>query len=96
MDLSDALTITALGMGVVFSGLLLTAGLILGFSVLPRLFDRTAPDASEKSKAVQPATGGDSRPVPAEGVGVISAVLEVERRIYHADLGGRLTITRGR
>ena len=94
MDLMDALVITALGMGVVFSGLLLTAILILSFSVLPRLVHRRT------ATAVKPATATGEAPrqgpVPPDVLAVITTVLEVERRLYHSDPGGRLTIARRR
>ncbi len=95
MELADALTITGLGMAVVFTGLLLTAGLIVSFSVLPWLLDRgaTAPDAAEPKDPKFISSTNDN-PVPQEVVSVIAAVLEVERRLYHAEIDGRLTIQR--
>ena len=89
MELSDALTITALGLGVVFCGLLLTAGLIYSFSVIPRLLNLRSP-GREKT----PETPTQGPPVSGEILSVITAVLEIERRLYHADPGGRLTINR--
>jgi Na+-transporting methylmalonyl-CoA/oxaloacetate decarboxylase gamma subunit len=96
VELADALTVTALGMGVVFSGLILTATLIVSFSVLPKLLDRAPAEAaaSPRANAAEAVRSADGRPVPPEVVGVITAVLEIERRLYHADLGGRLTIQR--
>jgi len=89
MELSDALTITVLGLAVVFSGLLLTAALIYSFSIIPRLL-------SLRSTHVEgaPATPPQGPPVSGEVLSVITAVLEIERRLYHADPGGRLTIKR--
>jgi Na+-transporting methylmalonyl-CoA/oxaloacetate decarboxylase gamma subunit len=91
MEFSDALTITVLGLGVVFSGLLLTAALISSFSLIPRLLNRTpgAPTTGEN-----PSTPEQGPPIPGEILSVITAVLEVERRLYHSDPGGRLTINR--
>ncbi len=89
MELSDALTITVLGLAVVFSGLLLTAALIYSFSVIPRLLNLRS-TGSEGTPA--PPTQGPA--VSGEVLSVITAVLEIERRLYHADPGGRLTINR--
>jgi Na+-transporting methylmalonyl-CoA/oxaloacetate decarboxylase gamma subunit len=95
VELTDALTITALGMGVVFFGLVLTATLIVSFSVIPKLFTRPAGEVPTESSAASSAVkSADGRPVPSEVVGVITAVLEIERRLYHGNLGGRLTIQR--
>jgi hypothetical protein len=81
MDLTDALIITGLGMAVVFSGLLLTAGLIVAFGRLQQLLDR----ASGAAKGPIPAIAPPSGPGPAidpEIVTVITTVLEVERRLH--------------
>ncbi len=91
MELSDALTITVLGLGVVFSGLLLTALLISSFSFIPRLFSgRSRPSGSDGISAALP----QEPPISPEILSVITTVLEIERRLYHADPGGRLTIIR--
>ncbi len=93
MDLSEALTITALGMGVVFVGLILTSLLIVAFSVVPRLLERRSAEATAMpAPDRQPAPTGE--PVPPEVLTVIATVLEVERRLYHAGQRGRLTISR--
>ena len=91
MELSDALTITGLGLVVVFSGLLLTAALITSFSIIPHLLQRVSRISS--GAKVQPTTL-QGPPVPPEVLSVITTVLEIERRLYHADPGGRLTIIR--
>ena len=91
MELSDALTITVLGLGVVFSGLLLTAALISSFSVIPHLLQRVS---RTSSTAKAPPTTLQGPPVSPEVLSVIATVLEIERRLYHADPGGRLTIIR--
>lgn len=91
MALSDALTITFLGLAVVFCGLLLTAALISSFSVIPRLVNRR-PGASSTGEA--PSSTAQGPPITGEILSVIATVLEIERRLYHADPGGRLTITR--
>lgn len=90
MNLLDALTVTALGMTVVFSGLILTSGVIVAFARVPVLLERLR----------RPPTGGPPAPaetgetVAPEVVSIIAAVLEIERRLYHAEQG-RLTIDRG-
>jgi Na+-transporting methylmalonyl-CoA/oxaloacetate decarboxylase gamma subunit len=91
MEFSDALTITVLGLGVVFSGLLLTAALISSFSLIPRLLGRgSGTPATGDAGAVS----SQEPPIPGDILAVITAVLEVERRLYHSDPGGRLTINR--
>ncbi len=91
MDLSDALTITALGMGMVFLGLILTSLLIISFSWLGRLREyRTTTAPAETT--TEPQTTSGERLAP-EVIAVITAVLETERRLYHPEQG-RLTITR--
>ena len=89
MELSDALTITVLGLGVVFCGLLLTAALIYSFSIIPRLLNL-------RSTGIEKTTAAPTQgpPISGEVLSIITAVLEIERRLYHADPGGRLTINR--
>jgi Na+-transporting methylmalonyl-CoA/oxaloacetate decarboxylase gamma subunit len=97
MQLADALTITILGMSVVFSGLALTSLLIILFGAAPRLLEKWAPrrgSSPDEAPSAEPAP--TDRPVAPEVVSVITAVLEVERRLYHAEDGGRLTIARVR
>ena len=80
MDLSDALTITGLGMAVVFSGLLLTAGLIVALGRVDQIF--TPPPAKDESPGQ--ATSTDAAlgpPIDPEILSVITTVLEVERRL---------------
>jgi len=80
MDLSDALTITGLGMAVVFSGLLLTAGLIVTLGRIDQIF--TPPPTT--AEAPIPAISTDATlgpPIDPEILTVITTVLEVERRL---------------
>lgn len=92
MTLMDALVVTALGMGVVFIGLILTALLITSFGLLARAEARRA----ERAEAVgSPSPSRPGRLVDDATLAVIWTVLEVERRINRADASGRLTIVRG-
>ncbi len=93
MELTDALIVTGLGMAVVFTGLLLTSGLIVTFGLLGRR--REARDGAVPPPAAAPAAAGPAE-VPQDVLAVITAVLEVERRLYRAESGGRMTIRRGR
>lgn len=95
MGLTDALTVTALGMAVVFSGLFLTASLILSFSLVPRILAGRGTETNQADTT--PQTEKPKTPnVPPHIVAAIATVLEVERRLYHSDPGGRLTISRHR
>jgi Na+-transporting methylmalonyl-CoA/oxaloacetate decarboxylase gamma subunit len=80
MELTDALTITGLGMAVVFSGLLLTAGLIVVFGRLQRF--ESAPPAEPEPAPVRAVDDARGEPVAPEIVTVITTVLEVERRLH--------------
>jgi Na+-transporting methylmalonyl-CoA/oxaloacetate decarboxylase gamma subunit len=78
MEIKDALTITALGISVVFIGLILTSLMIRSFSFihrLPRLFRKGEPEkeAEVKPAAVTVETDPDI-------IAIITAVLEVEFR----------------
>jgi len=95
MSITDALTITLLGMAVVFCGLFLTAGLILSFSLIPKVIRTHRNARTEGNLPEKPSTHPETQ-IPPEVISVIAAVLEVERRLYHADPGGRLTINRHR
>lgn len=86
MELTDALTITALGMAVVFSGLLLTAGLIIAFGRFQRLVEaaderREAPPAEPTVAPAAPS----GPPLDPEVLTVIATVLEVEHRLNRID-----------
>lgn len=79
MSLGDALTITVLGMAVVFSGLLLTALLIVAFSQVQRLLE-TPTRAELPATQKVPTTTPGPEPTP-EVLTVITTVLEIERRL---------------
>lgn len=92
MEFRDALSITALGMSVVFAGLILTALLIVAINRLPDLA-RGLRRRGETSDS-PPATGAAKPPLDPEVVTVIVTVLEVEHRLHHSEHGKRLTISR--
>lgn len=78
MPIADALSITLLGMGVVFSGLILTATMIWSFSALPQLLSR----AAAQTQPLPSDSPEEGAPVPPEILAVITTVLEVEKRLY--------------
>ncbi len=90
--MTDGLVITALGMSVVFSGLILTSLLIVSFSVVPKLLSRG--EKRSRPPTPTPAVPALSAPADDRVVAVITAVLEVERRLHGLETGGRLTIHR--
>lgn len=86
MQFSDAITITALGMAVVFSGLLLTAGLITAFGRLQGLIDGVhrktdVPLTSATESARESVESPIGPPVDPEVLTVIATVLEIEHRL---------------
>ena len=92
MEFRDALSITALGMSVVFAGLFLTALLIGALNRLPdRFIRRRRRSETSGTPQAHPAPGP---PLGAEIVTVIATVLEIEHRLHHAERGKRLTIAR--
>lgn len=87
MDPSDALTITGLGMAVVFSGLLLTAGLIVALGRIDQIFNPPpAKDEAPRSAISPDSTLGP--PIEPEILTVITTVLEVERRLHRVGRHG--------
>ena len=96
MELKDALTITVLGIGVVFVGLLLTNLMIHSFSILPklsRLFSRSGVEKNTAVETTEAAEVGESSaaPVGPEIMAVITTVLEVELRIRSSLTEGKFT-----
>jgi Na+-transporting methylmalonyl-CoA/oxaloacetate decarboxylase gamma subunit len=81
MSLIDALIITALGMGVVFIGLILTAMLITSFGLVARFQEARADRSHAVAQADAPMAAG---PVDDATLAVIWTVLEVERRLNRA------------
>ncbi len=93
MEIGEALTVTVLGMSVVFVGLILTSLVIVAFSVVPRLLksrDLTGQVPASAAEFAQPGVA-----VTPEVLTVIATVLEVERRLTYLNPRGRLTIVRG-
>jgi Na+-transporting methylmalonyl-CoA/oxaloacetate decarboxylase gamma subunit len=88
MDLFDALTITGLGMAVVFSGLLLTAGLIVALGRVQRFFEASHVGDGDPPKPPVSTGGALGPPVDPEVLTVITTVLEVERRLHRVGRGG--------
>lgn len=82
MSLIDALVITALGMGVVFIGLILTAMLISSFGLVAR-FQEARANRSRPTDQVE--TEMAVGPVDDATLAVIWTVLEVERRLNRAN-----------
>jgi Na+-transporting methylmalonyl-CoA/oxaloacetate decarboxylase gamma subunit len=99
MSPAEALTVTALGIGVVFSGLLLC---LVCMKLLARVAGRvTLADPHAAAHAPAPvhdaarATPAVSEgPIPDEVLAVIVAVLEVERALYVGRYRSRLTLRR--
>ncbi len=99
MELTDALTITALGIGVVFFGLLLTNLMIRSFSIVSRLQAMLGRARNKEKSGGTPAKGGQSpdggktpvQSVKPEVLAVIATVLEVELRLQASLSEGKFT-----
>lgn len=84
MEINDALVITGLGIGVVFSGLILTNLMIASFSFFPRMIDRIKAGRSvkrERNVRLEIDQPGELDP---DIIAVITTVLEVESRLRQA------------
>lgn len=89
MNMSEALIITGLGVGVVFSGLILTSLLISSFSFFPRMLAKlTAPKPAPETPVE---TVRISPPPDPEVAAVIATLLEVEFRLNMPLMEGRFT-----
>ncbi len=100
MSQGEAWIITALGMGVVFIGLVACIFFIQLFSRLARRIrwgeeghghGAAPPAAAEAAPEAAPPVG---EPVPADVLAVIAVVLELERKLYMNRPGARVTIRR--
>jgi Na+-transporting methylmalonyl-CoA/oxaloacetate decarboxylase gamma subunit len=92
----DAIIVSLVGMGVVFSGLLLTSWLISAISLVPAWLERrrrsVQPPPAPAVKEMVPAL---IVPAPPPAVAaVIAALLEVEMRLHGGDLTHRFTFRR--
>ena len=104
MPTSEALIVTALGMTVVYIGLLLCILFIVLFSKLAKNITWGEGGHGHGAPAPSPAapaahaeaivSSTPSEPIPADIQAVIAAALEVERRLYLFRSGARLTIRR--
>ena len=104
MPTSEALIVTALGMTVVFIGLLLCIAFIVMFGRVAKHVTWGEGGHGHGAPAPAPAapaahaeaivTSTPSEPIPADIQAVIAAALEVERRLYLFRSGARLTIRR--
>lgn len=94
MNMIDALVVALVGMGVVFTGLLLTSLTIWSFSVVPPLWKKLTGTKEPAAVAAEnaPVTMAESSPIPDPDVfAVIVTVLEVERRLHFSDRMSRYT-----
>ncbi len=96
----EAWTVTALGMAVVFIGLVACIAFIQLFSRVSRNIkwgEEGHGHGAAPTPAPAPAVATDlapSEPVPADVLAVITAVLQVERKLYLNRPGSRVTIRR--
>ena len=82
MSQSEAWIITALGMTVVFVGLLLCVGFIQLFSRISTRVTWGEGLHGEAAHAPAPAAAPLAAPVPADILAVIATAIEVERKLY--------------
>lgn len=82
MELKDALTVTVLGMSVVFIGLILTSLMIYSFSFIPWLKSKFSKSNGDAALAAEPVIVTAEGPVNVEPevLAVITTVLEAEFR----------------
>ncbi len=96
----EATIVTALGMAVVFLGLVLCIAFIQLFNRVSRHISwgegphgQPAPAPAEVPAPVEPQPIS-AEPIPADILAVIAAVLEIERKLYLPRPGSRVTIRR--
>lgn len=91
MSAIEALTVTALGIGIVFAGLVLCIAFVVGLRhVAARV---SVGGGSEHQTAAAARLPASDAPVPADVLAVLVAVLEVERALYVGRYRSRLTLT---
>jgi Na+-transporting methylmalonyl-CoA/oxaloacetate decarboxylase gamma subunit len=91
VDIVEALVITGLGVGVVFSGLILTSLLISSFTFFPSLIQWFKKPKPEATVIAPVETAVISPPADPETAAVIAVLLEVEFRLKLPLLEGRFT-----
>ena len=93
MELQDALLVSFLGYMTVFIGLVLTSLIIYAFAAVPKwmeaLRSRGEPEAPVKKAA-------PVEDVEADVLAVITAVLEIERRLYFSHRVSKFTFSERR
>ena len=82
MSQSEAWIVTALGMAVVFVGLLLCVAFIQLFSRISTRLTWGEGLHGEATRAPAPAAAPLAEPVPADVLAVIATAIEVERKLY--------------
>ncbi len=103
MTFNDALTVTWLGIGIVFGGLILTSLLIISFSIPERLKKRKEAKAVEATPApvavpAEKKPVGITAPVKVEPevLAVITTILEIELRLQLSSVESRFTFSENR
>lgn len=105
MTFDEALTVTWLGLGIVFGGLILTSLLIVSFSIPERLKKRKEKKAEQEvSAAPAPAAPAEKKPVEViapvkvepEVLAVITTILEIELRLQLSSVESRFTFSNNR
>ncbi|MBN2345368.1 MAG: OadG family protein [Candidatus Aminicenantes bacterium] len=97
MTIQDGLTVSLVGITVVFSGLLITSWLISAISLVPAWLQRLRPQVPPPPPVAPfaPAPVAAVTPAPAADVAaVISALLEVEMRLHGGERAERFTFRR--
>lgn len=94
MDLKDALTISLLGIGVVFVGLILTSLLIYSFSISEKISNLKLKKTFKKEETsyISIENIGELEP---DILAVITTVLEIEHRLGLALMESRFTFKNG-
>jgi len=92
VNLTDALIVTGLGIGVVFFGLVLTNLMVYSFYLFPRLKQWWEAKKTKKETLIENTTAQPVITTPdvtPEIIAAITAVLEVEFRLRDALMEGR-------
>jgi Na+-transporting methylmalonyl-CoA/oxaloacetate decarboxylase gamma subunit len=89
MNLNDAFVITGLGIGIVFTGLILTSLLIYAFSFFPNLFAKLKRKVKETEKIIEKPQ--EMKEVSPDIVAVLATIIEVEFRLKLSVMEGKFT-----